>query len=260
VPLLQPFAQRGAQVLDLFLVHRQIRMAGHAELRELGDLAAGEQVAQVGPDQAGNRHEQGLPRTLGLRHAHEARQDARHLDDGDLVLAAEGVLAGEPHDEVERLVGHLRKRVRRVEPDRHQQRLHFTDEKVLHPAALRGGALAVRHQLDALLLEQRQQFVVVDGVLLGHQFVHLGRELVVGLCGVEAALLVRLGGRDVGRDPYLEELVEVAGHDAQVTQALQQRNVRAAGPVHHPLVEGEDAVIAVEKGMPVAVGRGAHGP
>ena len=63
-------AQRGAQVLHLFFVHRQIGVARDAELRELADLPAGEQVLEVGPDHARKRHEQRLaPGHLGRQAA-----------------------------------------------------------------------------------------------------------------------------------------------------------------------------------------------
>lgn len=198
VALLQALAQSGAQVLHFFLVHRQIGMAGDTELGKLGDLAPGKQVVQVRTDQAGDGDEVRLLGALDRRHAEEARQDARHLHDGDLVLAAESVLAREAHDEVERLVRHLRERMGRVQPHRHQQRLHFLDEELLDPAALARIALAVRDQLDALLLQQRQQLVVVDGVLLGDQRMHLVRELFVGQRGEGAALFVGPGRRQVG--------------------------------------------------------------
>ena len=249
VAMLQADAQGGAQVLDLFLVDGQVGVAGDAELRELGHLPAGKQVGQVGADQAGDRDEGVLLRPLGPGHAHEARQDAWHLDDGHLVFAAEGVAALEAHDEVERLVGHLRKRVRRVQPDGHQQGLHLALEERLDPAPLGGVALAVRDQLDALLLQQRQHLVVVDRVLLGHQLVQLGAQAHIAVRRLRAALFVGIEGGQLGRHAHLEELVEVAGDDAQVAQALQQRHLFAPRPVQHAFVEGQDAVVPVEKGQ-----------
>ncbi|MDT4876566.1 hypothetical protein FQZ97_1120080 [compost metagenome] len=68
-----------------------------------------------------------------------------------------------------------------------------------------------------------------------------------GLRGVLAPLFIGLRGREVGSDANLEELVEVAGDDAEITQALQQWNVGAARPVHDAFVESQDAVIAIEE-------------
>lgn len=41
VALLQPLAQRGAQVAHILFIHRQIGVAGDTKLRKLGDLAPG---------------------------------------------------------------------------------------------------------------------------------------------------------------------------------------------------------------------------
>ncbi len=45
----------------------------------------------------------------------------------------------------------------------------------------------------------------------------------------------------------LEEFVQVAGDDAQEAQALQQRHLAPAGPIQHPLVESQDAVVTVQQ-------------
>ena len=151
-----------------------------------------------------------LLRTLDRRHAKEPRQDARHFDDRDFILSAEGVLASEAHDEIERLVRHLRERVRRVKPDRQQQRLHFPAEIVLDPAALARVAFAVRDELDSLLFQQRQQLVVVDGILLRDQLVDLVCDQLVSLGGVQTPLLVGFECAQMRSHAHLEELVEVA--------------------------------------------------
>ncbi|RYF41481.1 MAG: polyphosphate kinase 1, partial [Comamonadaceae bacterium] len=51
--------------------------------------------------------------------ADQPRQYPRHLDDGDLVLAAEGIRTGEMHDEIQRLVGNLRTALRHGLQHRH---------------------------------------------------------------------------------------------------------------------------------------------
>jgi hypothetical protein len=247
VAVLQALAQSGAQVLHVFLVDRKVGMARDAELREVAHLAAREHARQMRPHHARQRHEQRLAvRHLG-RHADQARQHARQLDDLDRVLAPEGVLAAQTHDEVERLVGHLRERVRRVEPDRNQQRAHFALEILADPLALRRVALAVRNDVDAVLCKRRHQLVVVERVLARHQRVgRLGQPL-ERIDGV-GALLVAGAARDQVRcRAHFEELVEVRRHDAQVAQALDQRHRRAMGPVEHPLIERQDAVVAVQQ-------------
>jgi hypothetical protein len=112
-------------------------------------LAAREQLAEVGADDAGQEHE-ALPRiALFSRQLDDARQHAGDLDDGHRVAAAEGVLAAESGDEVQRLVGDLRERVRRVETHGHQERPHLGLEEALDPAPLGAGALGVVDDADA---------------------------------------------------------------------------------------------------------------
>ena len=169
MPVLQALAQGAAQVLDVFLVHRQFRMAGHAELREVPDMAANKQIGQVRADHAGERDKQPAPaRHLG-RQLDQPRQHTRHLDDGDVVVAAKGVRTIQVDDEIQRLVGNLRKRMGRVQTDGDQQRAYLLFEILADPMALRGIAFAVRNDLDAQRVESRHQFVVVQRVLAVHQ-------------------------------------------------------------------------------------------
>ncbi len=106
---------------------------------------------------------------------------------------------------------------------------------------LRARAFAVRDDAYAARREGGHQRVVVQRVLPLHQLVGLGREGFQGGRGVAA-----IGRREVGRGPHLEEFIEVGRHDAQIAQAFEQGHVIARGPVQHTLVEGEDAVVAVQ--------------
>jgi hypothetical protein len=237
VAVLQALAQRGAQVLHVFLVHRQVGMARDAELREVAHLAPHEHAGQVRAHHARQRHEQRLAvRHLG-RHLDQARQHARHLDDLDRVLAPEGVLAAQAHDEVQRLVGHLRERMRRVEPHGNQQRAHLALEILADPLALRRVALAVRNDVDAVRGKGRHQLVVVQRVLARHERVgRLGQPL-ERLHRVGALVVAGAARDQVRRGTDLEELVEVGRHDAQVAQPLDQRHLGPVRPVEHPFIE-----------------------
>ena len=223
-------------------------MAGDAELRELPHLAPGKQLLQVGADHAGERDEQRLlARHLG-RHPDQARQHARHLDDGDLVLAAEGVLAAQANDEVQRLVRHLRKRMGRIQPHGNRAAAGPRARNTRAPiaSARRCGRRAKRFRcLRGRKPASARRCKARTGAS-------------TSLCAAAASAsndwtvysplwspfcsAVRCG---VG--PHLEELVQVGRDDAQVAQALQQRHVGAARPVEHPLVESQDAVVAVEE-------------
>ena len=252
VALLQALAQGGAQVAHVFFIDSQVGMARDAKLRELQHLAARKQLAQMGADDA-RQADEALPlgRTLA-RQSHQARQRARHLDDGDLVVASEGVAAAQAHDEIERLVGHLRKRMGRIQPHRNQQRAHLALEMLAHPVALGLAAFAMAHDADAACGQRRHQGVVVERVLARHHFPHgagqRGKRVTAGRRG-------RGRGHQMRRGPHLEQLVQVGRDDAQVAQALEQGHVRALGPVEHAFVEGQDAVVAIKQ---FEVGRHGH--
>jgi hypothetical protein len=91
VPRCQPAAQRLAQVGHVVLVDLEVGVARDAELREGLDRAARKQLAQVGADHAGQQHEALAAAAQLVGQADHARQHARHLDDGDRVVAPEGV-------------------------------------------------------------------------------------------------------------------------------------------------------------------------
>ena len=141
--------QRLPQVLHFFLVEPEVRVARHAELRVADDLAPAEQLVQVRVDDARQQDERVVGAGDRARQRDDARQQPRRLDRGDRGLASEGVATGQLDDEIEALVGHLRKRMRRIEADRRQQRLHFALEIVGHPCALLGIEVVAPQQADA---------------------------------------------------------------------------------------------------------------
>ena len=247
MPVLQTLAQSSAQVFDFFLVHRQIRVPGHTELRKLRHMTARKQVLQMRADQAGDGHEQLLLRSFGDGQTEKTRQLPRDFDNGHLVFAAESVPASEADDEVERLVGHLRKRMRRVEPHRHQQRLNLVYKPLAHPAPLADIALAVRNELDATLFQRGHQRRFEDVVLLINQLVNaLGQGPERGI-GVRTFFVAHGPSRHVCGRANFEKLVQVGRHDAQVTQPFQQGYVGTRGPIQHAGVERKDALVAVQQ-------------
>ncbi|MPM75673.1 hypothetical protein SDC9_122667 [bioreactor metagenome] len=253
MPLLQPLPQRHAQVAHVFFVHRQIGVARDAELRELGHLAAREQVGKVRADDARQRDElHALGRDLCWQADH-TRQDARNLDDSDLVLAPERIAALQAHDEVQRLVGHLRKGMRGIEPHRNQQRTHITLKILFHPALLRGIALAMRHHANAVGSKRGRQGFVVERVLPLDQGMRLFRQCLKRGLVVFALGLALQRRRQVRRSAHLKELVQIGRHDAQIAQPLHQRHILAHRPVKYPLVERQNAVITIQQRDSLAI-------
>ena len=167
MPLCQFHAHRLAQVVNLALVDGQVRVAGDTKLRKAADNAAWKQVLKVSAYGRRQQHERLLARSQFGRQRNHPRQHARHFQDRDRRRPPEGVLAFQLHDEVQRLVQHLWERMRWVEADGRQQRLHFTLHVVAQPGALISGALRMIDDHDVLFCQRRHDRVVIKLVLLG---------------------------------------------------------------------------------------------
>ena len=94
--------ERAAQVVDFFVVDEQVAVARDAELVAAEHFHAGEQLGDELLHDAGQQHEALVAVFFGQRD--DARQRTRRLHDGEAGVAAEGVLAGEAHDEIQALV------------------------------------------------------------------------------------------------------------------------------------------------------------
>jgi hypothetical protein len=46
---------------------------------------------------------------------------------------------------------------------------------------------------------------------------------------------------------HLEKFIYVRRHDAQIAQAFDQRNIHPMRPIQHPLIESQDAQIAIQQ-------------
>ena len=243
LPMLQARAQGRAQIGHIGLLHCQFRIAGDAKLRKLQHLATRKEFVQMRANHARERNEKPAASARALRQGDDAGQHPRHLDDGDLVVTAKRVLALQPHNKVERLVGHHREGMRRIQTHRHQQRANLAPEIALHPSALLGIALAMGHDLDALVLELPRQGVVVKRVLTFDQLVGCGRKLDED--GIRRAATARCA--HVRRHPDLKKLVEVGRDDAQIAQPLEQGHVLTGDHGQHSLVKGQNAAVAVKQ-------------
>ena len=165
VALRQFALQADAQVLHFFLVHEQVAVARHAELVTAQHFHAREQFADMRVQDGRQEHE--TVRTAGDfgRQQDGARQHARRLHDGLGRIAPERILALQFDGEIQALVEHARERMRGVEPDGRQHRHHFAQEEILDPGFLRFVPLGAAQELDALLGQRRDEFVVEKLVL-----------------------------------------------------------------------------------------------
>ena len=247
VAVVQALAQGRAQIAHILLIDRQIRVARHAKLGKLRHLPARKQFGQMRPHDAGDADEQPLFARNFLRHGNQARQGTRHLHNGHFIGPAKGIHTIEAHDEIQRLVRHLRERVGRIQPHRHQQGLHLAQKVFMHPAALGGIALTVRNQTDAVGVKGRNQRLVIDVVLVRHQRLRLVHQRRKAGAGVTVALFASLGHRNMRGAAHLKPLIQVGRDDAQVAQTFQQGHILALSPAQYPFVEGQNAQIAVQQ-------------
>ena len=251
VPLQQLALQRDAQVLDFFLVDEELGVPRHPELVGPLDRHAGEQLVHVGMQDRSQVDEGVFAVPDRGRQPDRARQDARRLHDRDARAAAECIAALQLDDEVEALVEDARERMRRVEPERRQDRQHLALEIVVHPGALRVVPGAPPQEADAGSRELRQQRVVQQVELLRDELPRLARHDRERLLG-RHALGSRLRDAELdllldARDADLEELVEIRGDDREEPQPLEQRHGCIRSLREHAPVEREDAELAVER-------------
>ena len=163
-------ALHGAQeVVHLFLVHKQVAVAGDAELIAAGRAHARKQLIDVGVDDGGQEHELVARPVVSLRQPHDAGQGAGRLHDGHAAAAAKGVLAVQRDDETQALVQHAGEWMRRVQPDGRQYRLQLVVEEAFQPLALALVPFVAAQETDAFGGEARHQDVVQHPVLLGDQ-------------------------------------------------------------------------------------------
>ena len=254
VALGQFHPHRLPQIVNLAFVDREVGVARDPELRETADLPARKDVLQMRTDHRREHDERLPPRHQAFRQRDHPRQHPWNLENRDGRRPAEGILALEMQDEVQRLVQYLRERVRRVEADRREQRPHLAHEILAHPGALIVVALRVVQHNDIPALQRRHDRLIEQPVLRGDEpvrAIHDGdirRRLWRGPAGL-ADLLGQIGHAD------FEEFVHVGRDDADVAQALRQRHRSAGSHREHAFVEREHRQLPVQ----VELGTGLHG-
>ena len=239
------------EVLGVVLLDLQVLVAGDAEGVDLEDLHAGEEPFEVLADHVLERDEP------LVAERHEAVEDRRHLDPGEVLGAGVGV--AHQHCQVERQTGDVRERMGRVDG---QRREHGEDpllEHALGEALLVAVELVPAQQLDALGAQRGDDAVAEHP---GVAAAGAGPDRIEGLARHHA------GGRaygDAGGDPTFEarhpdheELVEVAGEDRQEPGTLQQRQGLVLGQLENALVEPQPRELAVHEPVVEALDVGAH--
>jgi len=242
---------RLAEVLHLLLVDPQIRVACHAELRIAPHLPAGKELGQVRMDDRRQHDEPMLGSRDFPRHANDAPKHSRRLHDGYGGLATERVAAGQIDNEIQALACDLGERVGGVETDGRQQWPHFLVKILGDPSALRRGEVGAADQVDAGFGKRWKHGVIEQQVLLVDQcshfipdMLHQGLRLRQGHAVRRRSLTQLLLE---GRDPHLEEFVQIACEDAEETQPLEQGYVVVSGECEHATIERELGQLAIEQ-------------
>ncbi|MCY1229563.1 hypothetical protein D9M72_419320 [compost metagenome] len=145
--------QRLAQVGDLVFRDEQVRVARDAELVAAVHGNGREQLMHEALHEGRQHHEAVRVARQLLRHLHHARQRARRLHDGQVGVAAEGVLAGQFHYEVQALVEHAGKGVGGIQRNRGQHRPQFALEELARPFALGVGPGGGQVEKDPLFFK-----------------------------------------------------------------------------------------------------------
>ena len=176
-----------------------------------------------------------------VRQAHDAGQGARRGDDRVFGASAVGVLAGELDHEVEALVLHARERMAAIQSERGEDGQDVSPEVLADPLPLGLVPFVAAQEGDVAFAQCGQHASLQQAILELDDGVGLLGDFGENLLGGQAFTALRLGAvldqLVQGRDPHLEELVQVAARDAQETQALQYRSAFVRSLHDDPQVE-----------------------
>ena len=247
------------QEVLVLVVELEVGVAGHPERHPVQELHPGEEPVEVGGDHLLEGNE---PEPVGQRH--EPREERRDLDAGEALPARLGV--ADDDRQVQRQVRDIRKRVRRVDRQRGEDRVHVLLERRLQLAAVGVVEVVPALEADPRLLEPGRDVLGEDRGLTLDEGSHL---LADGADRLERVEAVRRPGADARRDlllqtrdANLEELVEVHREDGQELGPFEQRTCRILGEREHPRVEVEPGELAVQKavGVPIVTADGKGRP
>ena len=191
----------------------------------------------------------------------EPRQQRRHLDAGEVLLARQRVR--DDDRQVERQPRDVRERVRRVHRQRREHGEDLLAEELVQALLLADLELVPVHDRDALGVERGLHVGAEHLRVPRHQSV---RALADRLQHLPRAHARRRGDGDTrgdaalqARHPHHEELVQVGREDREEPGALQQRQRRVLRQLQHPLVERQPAQLPLREpvvGQRLELGRG----
>ncbi|MDT4851705.1 hypothetical protein FQZ97_858960 [compost metagenome] len=173
--------QRFAQVGDLVLGNEQVGIARDAELVAAVHRDRREQLMHEALHERRQHHEAERVARQLFRHLHHARQRARRLHDGEVGVAAEGILAGQLDHEVQALVEHAREGVGGIQRDRRQHRRQLALEELARPFALRVGPGRGQVEKDTFFFKKWKNGVLQHVILRSNKPLRALGDKLVGL-------------------------------------------------------------------------------
>ena len=239
------------EVLGLFFVHEEVRVAGDAKLVAAAGFHAWKQVVNVSVDYA--RQEDKIIRACAANvrwNLDQSWQCTRRLHNGKPGIAAKGILAGQGNHEIERFIEYSRKRMGGVKPDGRQDREQLGCEVLAQPFVLLGGPFRATQKANFFLLQSGHHNLVEDPILFLHKSMSLcrdGGEYLVGQHSIRATLR-RRGLRHLfeSRHANFEKLIQVGAGNAQEFEAFQNGNGVVFGLIEYPPVELEQRQLPVD--------------
>ena len=248
-PVVQFLLNRLEQIPAVLLVNIQLAVAGHAKMPVTKDVGARKQIPQKMPHDLPQKNI--IPAPVRPRQRDHRRQHARRLHHRQMPQRFRSRLHFQLHDDVERFVQQLRKRMVRVNGQRRQHGTHFAAIKILQPCQVRPAQLRRPEKTDAVPRQGRRQFLAPADILLLHhapdalmgraQCFGRGQAVVGG--GVDPAfdLLFQAG------HAHLEELVQVGTGDAEKLEPFEHGIGRIARLLQHALIKLQPAQFPIKK-------------
>ena len=234
---------RREQILGVAVDVVQVAVACDAEGMVRDDLHARKQERKVQRDHVFERHV-----TLTFDQRDEARQDRRHLDPREALLAPLRVT--DHHGEVQRKMRYVRKWVAGIDRERRQNRKDLLPEHGVELGELLLADLLAAHESDSRLRERRYDLPVIDRHLaIDQSFDPRADRLQL----LERRHAVRRrdgdGGQDLlfeAGDADLEEVVQVLAEYGQEPHTFEEGELGIFGHRQHALIEVEPGKLAVD--------------
>ena len=251
------------QIVLLVFVHRQIKIARHAEAMTAHHAKPGKQLARVHGDDVLEQNESG-PMRRRRRNLHQALQNCRNLHDGEDARAASHALAllAQNQGQVEAAVAQDRKGMPLVHCQRREHRPHVAAEVRVQESRLLGVELLRPQDGQPGLVGQLGRDELLEVAVQGRDHVMgargdrrqlLSRQHPVGSTVSHAACQQLLESRD----PHHEEFVQIGRHDALEFAALGQRDVRVTRFLQDAPVEFQPGQLAIDEVVRLHVAPGA---